>query len=349
MGGVTRLVSIRDLAQVIHTLIKVEEGSIYVVHLLLVLLFVPLFHFLNLLSTAVLFLDVRNVGIRVFFYLYHVHGVKNFGGVDNTTIALTLLQPFVDEVHFGVSVFHLGHLDSIFGPMSTIASTVDVCGGDSLPRALPRAANLSAPPRHLPLTLEVLIAVIASPAALVVVRIEVLAFRVTSSSEVDLSITLALNEVVFPRNVVPFTVVSLTAKFPSLVETLHALNTRLRPSVLVFESRNLIAHRVQLFQLVLKTLLLGLELLVLLFFLFFGLLLLHLHEGLRATSVTSSVATWARLLPTKLINRRHHLVVVIDDEADALGHLRSMVPVLTRAGDHRIHPTVLKRLITLSI
>ena len=83
--------------------------------------------------------------------------------------------------------------------------------------------------------------------------------------------------------------------------TFHTLYTRLCPLIFVLESSDLVTHRMQLFQLVLKTLLLRPKLLLLRCFLF-GLLLCaitHLHVGFGAAGVAGTRGGQVALLATR--------------------------------------------------
>ena len=113
----------------------------------------------------------------------------------------------------------------------------------------------------------------------------------------------------------------------------HALYTGLCPLIFVLESGDLIAHRMQLLQLMLKALLLCPELLLLGCFGFLFRAITHLHVGLGASCVAGTrrghafgwLATWQCRV------NLCHLSFVIEQEADALVSFRCLVKVLTRS------------------
>ena len=68
------------------------------------------------------FLDVGNIGLRVFHHLYHIHRIKNFSWIYHTTVPFTLLQSLVQQVYLRFCMLHHRHIIGFFGkePVRTI-------------------------------------------------------------------------------------------------------------------------------------------------------------------------------------------------------------------------------------
>ena len=112
----------------------------------------------------------------------------------------------------------------------------------------------------------------------------------------------------------------------------HTLYTGLCPLIFVLESGDLVAHRMQLLQLMLEALLLCPELLLLYCFGLFLCTVTHLHVGLGASCVAGPRRghAFARLATWQCRVNLSHLTFVIEQEADALVSFRCLVKVLTR-------------------
>ena len=129
--------------------------------------------------------------------------------------------------------------------------------------------------------------------------------------------------------------VSHASDFFLVDERFHSLNARLCPLVLLLESDDLVAHRMQLLQLVFKSLLLLAKLLLLLALLLRLLaipLAHHIHVGFGATSAsTSSDEGLARFLAHShgRLLYMGNLAILVDKESNSLGPLGCMIPVLT--------------------
>ena len=118
-----------------------------------------------------------------------------------------------------------------------------------------------------------------------------------------------------------------------MVLTFHPLDTCLCPLIFVLKSGDLVAHRMQLFQLMLEALLLCSELLLLECFLFGFLFrtITHLHVGLGAASVAGPRRGHAIVLLATRQCRVNlcHLAFIIEQEADTLVCFRCLVPDLS--------------------
>ena len=129
---------IRNLTEVINTLIEIEESFISIVGLFSVFFLKPFFHSTNFFSSSVLLLNIWHVGVRIFLNLHHIHGFEGLGWVDDAPITLTLLQPLIEQVNLRIRVLNSWHLNFVFGEepaigiLVSLSTTYDICCGNSV-------------------------------------------------------------------------------------------------------------------------------------------------------------------------------------------------------------------------